>query len=188
MKDAFSFWKKNGQLDFLQGDVRIYSIGSDDYLFVGQTMYASTTERPWYIKNVLPYVKGSVLEIGLGLGCASKVILANPAVRKLLTIENNPDVVAAFGRPLPRHLILLTDIYGWAEKVPKETPLYDFIFVDHYASIEEEEVEKLRVLAVLLAPLVKNGGRMVFWIDVNAPESDQAALKELWLINGAKNG
>lgn len=180
MKDPFEFWERNGRLDFQRGDVRIYYVDGEHYLFVNQTMYASTTERPWYIRNVMPHARGSVLEIGLGLGCASKVILANPKVRHLLTIENNENVIAAYGRLLRRHHLLLQDAEEWARSVPKIAPLFDLIFVDHY-TFSEDTIDGLKELAQNLCPLVKEGGRMIFWIDENAGEEEKAEIKNLWL-------
>lgn len=185
MKDPFAFWEEHGRLDFQQGQVRVYFMGGQYYLFVGQILYASTTERDWYIRNVMPYARGSVLEIGLGLGCASKVILANPKVRKLLTIESSEDVIAAFGRPLSRHHILEVDVNEWAQSVPKDFPIYDLIFVDHY-TFDGENLEELEALSKNLVPLLKPGGHMVFWIDEKAPEEDKARIKGLYVSPNEK--
>jgi spermidine synthase len=108
----FDFWDENGELEFHQGDVRIYRVDGEEYLFVGPVMYASTTERDWYGRNVFPYAKGRCLEIGLGLGVASKVILANPRVTHLLTVEKDENVIAAFGKPLHKHTLLRADVRG----------------------------------------------------------------------------
>lgn len=180
VQDPFAWWKQNSKLEFEQGDVRIYQIEDDSYLFVQQIMYASTTERPWYIKHVFPYAKGRCLEVGLGLGVASKVILANNQVNHLLTVESNEDVISAFGRPLVRHNILTADIYKWTTGLNIIEPMYDFIFVDHY-TFEEEEFQDLKELATNLTPLLKENGRMIFWIDENAPEEDQGLIKSLWI-------
>jgi spermidine synthase len=178
-KTPFDFWERNGRLGFQRGDVRIYYVGREQYLFVGQTMYASTVEREWYIKNVMPHARGKVLEIGLGLGCASKVILANPRVSHLLTIESNEDVIAAYGQLLHRHHVLLADIYEWIKSVPKDFSIYDLIFVDHYV-LDEDQLPRLEQLAEDLFPLLKKDGRMIFWIDENADEEDKERVRSLW--------
>lgn len=177
----FDWWNENASLEFQQGDVRIYDIEGGKYLFVDQTMYASTTERSWYIRNVMPWARGKCLELGLGLGVASKVILAKPDVDHLLTIENNESVIAAFGKPLLKHNILNADALKWVSGFPVLEPMYDFIFVDHY-TFEEEELEMLQWLAMALKNLLKPGGKMVFWIDENAPEEDQTKIKNLWVV------
>jgi spermidine synthase len=177
----FDWWDINATPDFFQGDVRIYDMDGEKYLFVGQTMYASTTERGWYIKNVMPHARGKCLEIGLGLGVASKVILTKAEVTHLLTIENDENVIGAFGRPLHGHNILHMDAMKWVSEFPVLDPMYDFIFVDHY-TFEEEELEPLQALSTGLRYLLRPGGKMVFWIDENAPEEDQEKIRNLWVI------
>ena len=176
----FDWWEENATLEFNQGDVCIYDMDEEKYLFVGQTLYASTTERSWYIANVLPYARGKCLEVGLGLGVASKVMLSTEHVTHLLTVELDENVIGAFGRPLHRHNILHADVMKWISEFPVLEPMYDFIFVDHY-TFEEEELEILEWLATGLKHLLKPKGSMVFWIDENAPEEDQEKIKKLWV-------
>ena len=181
-RNPFCFWEKHGFLEFQSGDVRIYNVGGDQFLFVGQTMYASTRERDWYIRHLMPVARGNVLEVGLGLGCASKVLLASRKVQSLLTIEKNLDVVAAFGEPLGRHMILLADINDWVSSITEASPMYDLIFVDHYTmGDEDEQLPELQRLAVQLEPLLKKGGSTVFWIDEVVADETKADLKKLWL-------
>jgi len=176
----FDWWEENATNEFSQGDVRIYDMDGEKYLFVGPIMYASTTERSWYISNVLPYARGKCLEIGLGLGVASKVMLSTNHVTHLLTVEKDENVIGAFGRPLHRHNILHADVTEWLAGFPVLEPMYDFIFVDHY-TFEEEELEMLQFMATALKHLLKPSGSLVFWIDENAPEEDQEMIKKLWV-------
>jgi spermidine synthase len=178
----FDFWDKNGKLEYHEGNVRIYRMDGEKYLFVGQIMYASTSESGWYVKNVMPYAKGRCLEIGLGLGAASKAMLAKKEVGYLLTIEKDEEVIVAFGRPLPRHNILNADIYEWVDNFIEPSPMYDFIFVDHYALMDNELFEELKPLAEKLARLLKPKGKMVFWIDENLSPEEIKLFKELWII------
>jgi len=178
----FDWWIENAHLEFEQEDVRIFCSDGQQYLFVDQILYASTTERSWYVKNVYPHAEGKCLEIGLGLGVASKAILANTEVTHLLTVEKNEHVIAAFGRPLFKHNILNVDVVEWLTNFPVLEPMYDFIFVDHY-TFEEEELDKLQWIATSLKLLLKPEGQMVFWIDENAPEEDQEKIKKLWILN-----
>jgi spermidine synthase len=182
MVGPFDWWDRNGKLEYEQGDVRIYDVESEKHLFVGQTMYASTKERQWYVKNIHGIVRGKCLELGLGLGVASEVILANPNVRHLLTVEKNPYVIAAYGKPLRRQNILFKDAIEWVASFPVLEPMYDFIFVDHY-TFDEDDLSVLPWLATALKFLLKPGGKMVFWIDENAPEEDQKMVRDLWILN-----
>ncbi len=178
----FDWWTENATEEFIQGNVRIYDMDGDKYLFVGPVMYASTTERNWYITNVYPYARGKCLELGLGLGVASKVMLANDRVTHLLTVENNEHVIGAFGKPLLKHNILHADAMEWVSNFPVLEPMYDFIFVDHY-TFEEEELEMLQWLGTALQRLLKPGGKMVFWIDENGPDEDKEKIRKLWILN-----
>jgi len=177
----FDFWDNNAYLEFHQENVRIYKLNGEQHLFVDQIMYASTRERTWYIHNVMPHARGKCLEIGLGLGVASKVILARPEVSHLLTVEKNEIVIGAFGKPFHHHNILCTDIYHWVDGFMNLGPMYDLIFVDHYTLEDEDTIYALEDLSFKLEPLVKEGGRMIFWVDENAPEEDQAEIRKLWL-------
>lgn len=181
-KTPWDFWNENAFLEYQNEDVRIYDMDAQKYLFVGQIMYASTTERSWYVKNVMPYARGKCLEIGLGLGVASKSILAKHDVRHLLTIEANEKVIEAFGRPLRGHNVLHADVYDWAENLSFYEPVYDFIFVDHYTLDDEEIIEPLEGLAAQLRKVLKEDGKMVFWIDTNATDENQKRIKDLWVI------
>lgn len=183
-KDPFEWWEKNGRLDFRRGDVRIYNVEGEDYLFIGQTIYASTKELGWYVHNVYNHVRGNVLEIGLGLGCASRLICKAPKIRHLLTLEANEDVIGAFGKPLKHHHIIHTDVNEWIKQVPTDFPLYDLIFVDHYTMGDDDIYPELQDLAGKLSPLLKENGRMIYWIDEHAPEEDQEFVRSLWLTNG----
>lgn len=180
-KDPFQFWNDNGKLVFQREEVRVYAVDGEEYLFVGQIMYASTTEQDWYITNIYPHARGKCLEIGLGLGVASKVILANSDVTHLLTVEKDESVIAALGGFLPRHNILNADVMEWLSGFPGELgPMYDFIFVDHY-TFDDEEYAALHRLQTMLKALLKKDGNMVFWIDENAPEGDKEEIKKLWI-------
>jgi phospholipid N-methyltransferase len=181
-KGPFDFWFKNGLLEFERGDVKIFSMDGNNYLFIGQVLYASTDERPWYIRNVYPHARGKCLEIGLGLGAASKVILANPAVTTLLTLENNLDVISAFGDTFRHHIILNKDVNEWVETAAFAGPIYDFIFVDHFAEMDEEFYPELRDLVDALKLNLKERGKLVVWVDENAAEKDKEAYRKLWVV------
>jgi spermidine synthase len=182
MKGPFDFWEENAFLEYQNEDVRIYDMEGQKHLFIGQVMYASTTERSWYVRNVMPYAAGKCLEIGLGLGVASKSILVKDEVSHLLTVEANEKVIEAFGRPLRKHNILHADVYEWVDSLVFVNPMYDFIFVDHYTLEDEEIVDPLAELRDKLSKLLKPEGKMIFWIDENAPEEDQQRIRDLWVV------
>lgn len=180
MKQPFDFWDKNGRLYYDKGNVKIYQLEGEEYLFVDQTLYASSTETSWYIRNILLPAKGNVLEIGLGLGCASKILLSNPKLESLLTIEKNPYVIGAFGKPMPRHKIVNADIYEWLAGHPVG-PRYNFIFVDHYTNQDEETFEELATLKKNLKKVLQKQGKIIFWYDSNLDPQEKKAIKSLWV-------
>lgn len=180
MKSPFEFWNRNFFLEYIEDDVRIYSGEMEKFLFIGDIMYASTSERGWYIRYLYPHAKGKCLEIGLGLGVASKVMLATHQVDHLLTIEKNERVIKAFGKPLHCHSILQTDANEWASKLVVLDPVYDLIFVDHYSNTDEETYPEVKSLVDNLKPLVKKNGKLIVWIDSYAQKQDQEAFADLW--------
>lgn len=180
-KGPFDYWLRNGLLEWEQGDVKIFTMDGENYLFVDQVLYASTSERTWYIKNVLPHARGRVLEIGLGLGVASKVILSHPDVRTLLTIEANPNVIEAFGMTFRHHMILNMDVNEWVETAAHAGPIYDLIFVDHIAEMDDENYPEIKELVDKLKLNLKQDGHLVVWIDENAAEEDKEAYRKLWI-------
>lgn len=181
-KGPFDFWLENGLLEFEQGDVKIFTMDGDNFLFVDQVLYASTSERLWYIRNVFPFARGKCLEVGLGLGVASKVILSNPEVTTLLTVEANDDVISAFGDTFRHHILLHMDVNEWIEAAAHVGPIYDFIFVDHFAEMDEEFYPELADLVKKLKLNLKQDGKLVVWIDEHAADKDKKAYKKLWVI------
>lgn len=176
----WDFWDNNGRLVYHVGDIRIYMANKERYLFVGQTMYDSTSLRKWYIDNILKYCKGKVLEIGLGLGCASEVILTSPLVSSLVSIESNPDIISTCLIDDSRHKIVNREINEWVRNVPGFS-FFDFIFVNHY-SFSEGVIPELKDLRQPLCNLLNPGGSLVYWIDPEGMDEDKDAVKSLWLI------
>ncbi len=181
MKSPWDFWNRNGLLEWEQGDVKIFSMDGDNFLFVDQVLYASTSERAWYIKHVFPHAKGKCLEIGLGLGVASRVILSNPAVTTLLTIEANSDVISVFGDTFRHHMLLHMTVNQWVETSAHAGPVYDFIFVDHHAEMDDESFPEMEELVKNLKLNLKKSGKLVVWIDEHAAEEDKESYRKLWV-------
>jgi len=180
MRDPFDFWNENGKLLWEQGDARVYEVDGQRYLFVDQTMYASTTERDWYIHNLMSKVRGQVLEFGLGLGVASLVMLA-AGLTHLTTIEKNKNVIWGYGRPLPFHNVIESDADVALEALSRSELKYDFIFIDHYAHLDEETLDYLRNFVEKCRNLLVLGGNLVVWYDETLPDPDIASIRALWI-------
>lgn len=179
MNTIWTYWDKNAVLEFKKDNVRLYRMGNQRFLFENEEICYSTSERNWYVKNVMPYAKGKALQIGLGLGLASKCILLKRKVNHLLTVEENENIIEAHGKTLTGHNILYKNPEQWLDLVSHNGPTYDFIFVENYV-FDDEILENLPNLAEKYYSILKPNGNIIFWIDENAEEEDQRLVKSLW--------
>jgi spermidine synthase len=177
MGDGLIYFR-DGELVAESGDARIYKM--NDKLFLekgkGHTLWALEDELADYILQLESWPKGNCLEIGLGLGVASKYILSFPKVKSLTTIEIDEDVIAVqkLADPIDddRHLILNAHGLYYAYETKR---LYDFIFLDFYDVIDEETLPIIADMAVACERILKRGGRIIGWLDKHTP-GDHAAI------------
>jgi hypothetical protein len=165
---------KDGKLIAESGTARIYSMNNELFLEIGHdchSLWALESELPDYIWQLKDYPKGSCLEIGLGLGVASKYILTFPKVEKLTTVEKNESVIEVQKKANPidddRHLVLNADglIYAYETK-----RMFDFIFIDCYSHIDEDTLPLIADMAYACKRILKDDGRVVGWWDESTPE------------------
>lgn len=177
MGDGLIYFR-DGELIAEIGDTRIYKMNGKLFLEkgVGHTLWALEDELEDYIYQLESWPKGNCLEIGLGLGVASKYILSFPKVKSLTTVEIDADVITAqrIADPIDddRHLILNAHGLYYAYETKQ---LYDFIFLDFYDVIDEETLPMIADMAVACERILKRGGRMIGWLDKHTP-GDHAAL------------
>ena len=124
---------KDGELIVKSGDAKVYKFKDELFLEIGpgHNLWALESEISDYIWQLNDRPKGTCLEIGLGLGVASKYILSCKRVKSLTTIEINKDVVDVYKKleqedyshdftiyPEKRHTILNADglIYMYETK------------------------------------------------------------------------
>lgn len=177
MGDGLIYFR-DGELIAEIGDTRIYKMDGKLFLEkgVGHTLWALEDELEDYIYQLESWPKGDCLEIGLGLGVASKYILSFPKVKSLTTVEIDADVIMAqkIADPIDddRHLILNAHGLYYAYETKR---LYDFIFLDFYDVIDEETLPLIADMAVACERTLKRGGKMIGWLDKHTP-GDHAAL------------
>lgn len=170
---------RDGRLIAEYGDARVYDMDGFRYLEVGKngahSLWTHEAEKRWYIDNGLASrSRGHCLEFGLGLGFASEIILSNPAVKHLITVEINLDVIAVQDVVNPilddRHII----INASAEEYLENTNVtFDFIFIDTYLTTDDETLLWLEEDIVPKAKSLLNpGGDIMAWSD------DLAILEE----------
>jgi len=173
---------KDGDLIAESGEVKIYKFNNDLFLEIGpgHNLWALGSEISDYIWQLNDRPKGKCLEIGLGLGVASKYILSLPKVKSLTTIELNKDVIDAYKQLKPehyslefevssekRHTVLNADglIYMY-----ETNQTFDFVFIDCYSIIDEDTLPMIADISIAARRILNNGGEVVGWFDKATPE------------------
>jgi spermidine synthase len=171
---------QDGELVAEVGEARVYEMNNELFLEIGKghTLWALESELRDYIPQIGDLPKGECLEIGLGLGVASKYILSFPAVNTLTTVEVNSDVIAVqksinpvadkWGAFSPDdHIILNCDGLSYIYKTESR---YDFIFLDFYDRIDDETLPVIGDMVRGAKRLLNDGGSIVGWLDPYTPE------------------
>lgn len=174
---------KEGDKIAESGNVRVYSFNNDLFLEIGEghTLWALESELSDYIEQLGGRPKGNVLEIGLGLGVASRYILSLPNVRALTTVEANSDVVNVYNTVMERdrvfmenfshkkHLVLNTDGLSYIYNTKRK---FDFIFMDFYDRIDEDTLPEIKdmVDGCKRSGILADGGEIMGWFDPYTPD------------------
>jgi len=164
----------HGELIAESGNSRIYKF--NDLLHLeegpGHTLWAIEDEIEEYEDQIKNYPYGDCLEIGLGLGVASKYILSCERVSSLTTIEINEDTIKVQKEANfiddPRHIIIYMDGWKYINETDKK---YDFIFMDFYHFIDEEGLPIIKkYVEICKERVLKKGGKIICWFDIYTPE------------------
>lgn len=177
---------QDGKLVAESGNARVYSMDVEgkEELFLelgeGHTLWAHSMEWEDYVYQLKGRPKGQCLEIGLGLGVASRYILSCPKVDQLTTVEVNEDVIAVQNKANPiddkwgqitfkdRHTIVNAEGLAYMYSTKKK---YDFIFIDCYDRIDEETLPIIADMAFAAKRILRSGGEVVGWLDQYTPEA-----------------
>ena len=189
---------KDGKLIAESGEARIYSMeleGSEE-LFLelgpGHTLWAHSMEWEDYVYQMKGRPRGNCLEIGLGLGVASKYILSCPNVDSLTTVEVSADVIELQKQINPiddkwglvsfgdRHTVVNAEGLAFAYATKSR---YDFIFIDCYDRIDEETLPVIADMAFACKRLLKEDGELVGWFDKYTPEEYVNAFFGIFVDN-----
>ena len=174
---------KDGELVAESGNARIYRM--NDKLFLekgsGHNLWALEDELEDYIFQLDSWPRGDCLEIGLGLGVASKYILTFPKVKSLTTVEIDEDVIKAQGIANPidddRHLILNAHGLYYAYETNQ---MFDFIFLDFYDVIDEDTLPIIADMVVACNRILKSNGKMIGWLDKHTPGDHASVFMSLF--------
>lgn len=184
---------KEGSILAESGLVKVYSYNDDLFLEVGpaHTLWALGSELHDYMDQLHDHPRGSVLEVGLGMGIASRYILTLPRVRSLTTIEQNKDVISVYKQLLEKdtsftknfgykdHLILNTEGLSYLYATKRK---YDFVFLDFYRAIDEDTLPDIEDMVLGARRVLAPGGRIMGWFDKYTP--DEHADKFYNLFDG----
>lgn len=174
---------KDGKLIAESGKARIYRLNDELYLEIGpgHNLWALESELEDYIWQLSNNPKGECLEIGLGLGVASKYILSCPKVTGLTTVEINEDVIGVHSQLKledysfdysevsydKRHTILNLDGLIYMYETNRR---FDFIFIDCYDVIDEDTMPTIVDMVNAGRRILKEDGNIMGWFDKATPE------------------
>ena len=170
---------KTGLIYFEDGDLiaehesaRVYKMNDELFLELGNnhTLWALSSELEDYIWQLNDKPFGDCLEIGLGLGVASKYILSCPRVKTLTTVEVNNDVIEVnkiINTYNKNHTIINCDGLLYPFKTKK---IFDFVFIDCYDRIDEDTLPFIRDMVNVCKFILKKNGKIICWFDKYTPE------------------
>lgn len=169
-KKTFIYFR-DGELLFDSLSIRVYGLLKDDEiegLFMdrdpGHTLITSSFDYDAYKGIVSEAISGSALELGLGLSFGSKAILDSEDIESLLTVEPDSNVIRAC-----KDLDLLKDKrhsvlnYPISKYINNEKSKFDFILLNYFETIDEDNVASLKRLYDMSMDLLQDGGSIVFW-------------------------
>lgn len=164
-----------GDLIATHGEAKVYLY--DDLLHLeigpGHNLWMVESEIKELAQQIGDSPRGKCLEIGLGLGVASKYILSCPKVESLTTVEIDSDVIAVQKKANriddSRHTIVHA---GGLDFIILTDEKYDFIFLDYYSIIDEDTLEILDIYVKAARKTLVDGGTILAWFDPYTPEED----------------
>lgn len=175
----------DGELVASQGEAKVYKMNNELFLEIGpgHNLWALESEVYDYINQLWDFPVGNCLEIGLGLGVASRCILTHPEVTSLTTVEINPDVILTQRQLIPilddgsrddkwlkydacKHKILNCDGLIYMHQTKRK---YDFVFIDCYSHIDEETLPGIADMVNAAKTVLSKDGIILCWLDKYTP-------------------
>jgi len=169
------YWRE-GKLLAESGQVRVYEYNKELFLEIGQghTLWTLESELAEYKKQLTDKPFGNVLEIGLGLGVASRFILSLSDVETLTTIELNMDVikvhkeVSKIRKGSEKQHTIIND--SGLHHICTTENKYDFIFLDFYEIIDEETLPLIADIVNNSKRILNINGKIMGWFDPFTPD------------------
>ena len=183
MQTSTGLYFKDGEIVTNRGEVTIYKMDNNLFLEVGSghNLWALESEYTDYMSQLGDKPKGDCLEIGLGLGVASRCILTYPNVTSLTTVELRSNVIKAHEDIIGlldtkvekwtpydknRHTIINNDGFVYMLTTKNK---YDFIFMDFYKHIDEDTLPVIKDMVSAAKRCLNKGGKISGWLDPYTP-------------------
>lgn len=183
MQTSTGIYFKDGELVAQRGEVAVYSMAGELFLEVGpgHNLWTLESEYTDYMIQLGDKPRGKCLEIGLGLGVASRCILTFPAVTSLTTVELREDVINAHNDIIhlldekiekwapydeDRHSIVHQDGLKYMLRTKEK---YDFIFMDFYKHIDEDTLPTIKDMIAAARTCLSAEGTISGWLDPYTP-------------------
>jgi spermidine synthase len=183
MQTSTGIYFKDGELVAQRGEVAVYNMSGELFLEVGpgHNLWTLESEYTDYMIQLGDKPRGKCLEIGLGLGVASRCILTYPAVTSLTTVELREDVIHTHNDIIPllenkiekwapydadRHIIIHQDGLKYMLSTKER---YDFVFMDFYKHIDEDTLPTIKDMIAAARICLASGGTISGWLDPYTP-------------------
>ena len=173
------------------GEARVYKAFDDLFLEIGpgHNLWALESEFKDYMWQLGDFPKGRCLEIGLGLGIASRYILTFPKVERLTTVEINQDIIDVHSKIKDTDRKFILDYNSDKHRILKAPGIeyayqtkqrYDFIFVDCYDRIDEDTLPFIADMVIACSKTLKSDGKMIGWLDKHTPENFVSMFRHIF--------
>lgn len=183
MQPTTSIYFKDGNIVSKHGEATVYEMSDELFLEVGpgHNLWALESEYFVYMEQLGDKPRGKCLEIGLGLGIASRCILTYPQVVSLTTVELRKDVIATHRDCIDildtrynkwalydseKHFIVNQDGLRYMIRTKNK---YDFIFMDFYKHIDEDTLPEIEDMVAAATFCLNEGGTILGWLDPHTP-------------------
>ncbi len=168
---------ESGKIIDKVGEVSLYDFDGELYLDISGQLWMSSHEREEVERQISNKPKGDCLELGLGLGIASYIIIRQGSVKSLTTVEINKDVIDLYYKSMegllwPNHKIVQGNCLDYLVMVGQTKKRFDFVFIDFYSIIDEDTLPDIEASIRLSKKILNTNGEVVAWFDTSTPDEN----------------
>ena len=188
------YWK-HGDVVAESGNIKVYEMDESLYLEQrpGHNLWALEQECIVYLEQFIKQEPvGEVLEVGLGLGVASRLLMSFPKVEHLTTVEKNKNVINTHDATIH---ILDNRLDKWPQyNYSKHTKInddglryllntdqkFDYIFLDFFKAIDEDTLPVIKDMVNASKRCLTKKGIVVGWLDPYTQSDDYKEFEEIF--------